>query len=301
MTAPALPRWLAVVSLLLIATTFASNHVAARVAFDHGTNVATAVAVRSSGAALFVAMLLYAARIPLRMTRATLMRALLIGVLLSVQSLFLYSAIARIPVALALLVFDTFPMMLGLLSWATGNGRPARHAFVAMALALAGLALALDVFGWTAHTAHAADGSMATGVAFAAAAALAFALVLLLTTRWLASTDGRLRSFVLMIVVATFAWLAGKTTGEFAWPHDGTGWIALALLTLFYSTAITALFVLLPRLGAVNNAAIMNFEPIAALLLAWLFLGQSMGTLQLTGGAIVIAAVVLLATVRSNA
>jgi len=301
MTAPALPRWLGASLLLLIATTFASNHVAARVAFDHGANVATAVAVRSSGAALFVWTLLRAARVPLHLARPTLLRALGIGALLSVQSLCLYSAVARIPVALALLVFNTFPMMLGLLAWATGHGRPRPRAFVAMGLALSGLALALDAFGWAGDAARSEDAAMAAGVALAATAALAFAAVLLLTTRWLADTDGRLRSFVLMLVVAAVALFAGSTTGDFAWPQDTTGWVALALLTLLYSSAITALFVLLPRLGAINNAAIMNFEPIAALLLAWIVLDQAMAPLQLVGAGIVVCAIVLLVTIRSGA
>ncbi|MDT3677965.1 MAG: DMT family transporter [Burkholderiaceae bacterium] len=299
MTAHALPRWLSASLLLLIATTFASNHVAARVAFDHGANVATAVAVRSSGAALFVFALLRAANIPLSLARPTLVRALGIGALLSIQSLCLYSAVARIPVALALLVFNTFPMMLGLLAWATGSGRPRPRAFVAMALALSGLGLALDAFGWSGQAAHADDAAMSSGVALAAIAALAFAAVLLLTTRWLGDTDGRLRSFVLMIVVASVALVAGKTSGDFAWPQDATGWIALALLTLLYSSAITALFVLLPRLGAVNNAAVMNFEPIAALLLGWVLLDQTMAPLQLLGAGIVVCAIVLLVTTRS--
>lgn len=300
MTAPALPRWLGAALLLLIATTFATNHVAARVAFDHGANVATAVAVRSSGTALFVWSLLRAARVPLQLSRPTLARALVIGALLSVQSLCLYSAIARIPVALALLVFNTFPILLGLLSWASGAGRPGPRAFAAMGLALAGLTLALDAFGWADDSLRADGPTMIAGVAFAAVAALAFAAVLLLTTRWLADTDGRLRSFVLMLVVAAVAIVAGKASGEFAWPWDGTGWGALGLLTLLYGSAITALFVLLPRLGAVNNAAIMNFEPIAALLLAWIALDQAMSSVQLLGAAIVVAAIVLLVTIRSD-
>lgn len=299
MTAPALPRWLSVSLLLLIAASFASNHISARIAFDHGTNVAAAVAVRSVGAAFFVWPLLYAARVPLRLARPTFARALVIGMLLSVQSLCLYSAVARIPVALALLVFNTFPMMFGLLSWATGMGRPHPRAFTAMAMALAGLALALDAFGWTGAGLRAGDAAMATGVSFAVIGAFAFALVLLLTTRWLGDTDGRLRSFVLMLVVAAIAIVAGKASGEFAWPRDGTGWVALALLTLFYSSAITALFVLLPRLGAVNNAAILNIEPIIALLLGWTVLGQSMAPLQMLGAMIVVAAILLLVMKRS--
>ena len=265
MTTSTLPRWLGVSLLLLIAVTFASNHVAARLAFDHGANVTTAVAVRSFGTALFVLVLLRRSGVAIRMPMPTLRRAAAIGVLISVQSLCLYSAVARIPVALALLAFNTFPLMLGLISWAAGGDRPSRRTFIAMPIALLGLSLALDVAGLARPAAGAASAdatASAIGVAFALGAAASFALALYLTTRWLASTDGRLRTLVLMVVVTAVAIAAGALGAGFDWPRDGIGWLALALLTVLYGSAITALFVLLPRLGAVNNAAVMNFEPI---------------------------------------
>jgi drug/metabolite transporter (DMT)-like permease len=67
---------------------------------------------------------------------------------------------------------------------------------------------------------------------------------------------------------------------------------------VFYGTAITALFVLLPRLGAVNNAAIMNFEPIAAMALGWVVLGQRIAPLQVAGALVVIGAIVVLTSGR---
>ena len=45
-------------TLLLIAFMMGANHVAARVAFDHGVDVATAVSVRSTVTALVVSALL---------------------------------------------------------------------------------------------------------------------------------------------------------------------------------------------------------------------------------------------------
>src|SRR5690606_40608247 len=113
-------------------------------------SVSTAVAVRSLGTALFVLVLLRVSRVSLRIPGPTLRRGLLIGVLVSVQSFCLYSAVARIPVALALLAFNTFPIMLGLVSWLAGGERPARRTLIAMPIALAGLALALDIAGLVA-------------------------------------------------------------------------------------------------------------------------------------------------------
>lgn len=301
MSTQPLPRWLGVALLLLIAAAFASNHIAARIAFDHGTNVTTAVAVRSSAAVVFVLALLRHAGVSPRMPRPTMRRAAAIGVLMAVQSLCLYSAVARLPVALALLAFNTFPLLLGLISWAAGAQRPSSRALVAMPVALVGLALALDAAGWAAPAGAARAvpaAAMAAGVAFALAGATAFAGALFFTTRWLDTTDGRLRTLVLMIVVAAVAIAVGLADGHFDWPRNPTGWLALAALSVLYSSGITGLFVLLPRIGAVNNAAVMNAEPIIALFLGWVVLDQRVAPIQVAGAFVVIGAIVMLTTGR---
>lgn len=283
-------RGLGIVLLLVMATVFGSNHVAARVAFEHGANVTTAVAFRSTGTALFVLALLLLNGISIRLPGKTLARSLLIGLLIAVQSYCLYSAVAVIPVALALLAFQTFPMVLALLSWISGGDRPSRRVRVAMPLALIGLALALDVLGKASGMAG-RWAEIGAGVLWAIGASLSFATALLLTTRWQGGMDGRLRSFLSMSVVAVVTLAGGAVTQSFALPVDGTGWIALVLLTVFYGTAFTAMFVLLPRLGTVNNAAVLNFEPIAVLGIAWLVLGQAVAPLQILGAFIVVGAI----------
>lgn len=286
-----IPRWLGIALLLAIAAIFGSNHIAARVAFDHGTNVTTAVAFRSTGTALFVLALLFLNGISLKIPGRTFAHSVLIGLLIAVQSYCLYSAVALIPVALALLAFQTFPMLLALISWVAGGERPSRRVLLAMPVALLGLALALDVWGKSGDIAG-RWAEVGAGVLWAIGASVSFAMALYLITRWLGGMDGRLRSFLFMSVVAVVTLAGGTVTNGFALPADGTGWIALALLTVFYGTAITSMFVLLPRLGAVNNAAVLNFEPIAVLGLAWLILGQAVMPLQIVGAFIVVGAIV---------
>ena len=277
--------------MLVIATIFGSNHIAARIAFEHGTNVTTAVVIRSAGTALFVLFLLLVNRVPLGMPHAMRGRAIVIGLLLTVQSYCLYSAVARIPVALALLAFNTHPLALSLLSWASGAERPQPRVLIAMPVALAGLGLALDVWGKSGDVAG-RWAEIGAGVLWATGASLSFASAMLLTTRWMGSMDGRLRSFLTMSVVAVATFAGGAAAGDFALPADGTGWVSLACLTAFYGTAITSLFVVLPRLGAVNNMAVLNFEPIAVLALAWLILDQAVAPLQVVGAFIVVGAIV---------
>ena len=296
--ATSISRPVGVALLLLIAATFGANHVAARLAFDHGANVATAVAMRSLGTALAVLVLLRLTGVPARLPAATARRALLIGVGVAVQSLCLYSAVARLPVALALLGFNTFPLLLGLISWAAGGERPSTRALLAMLIALAGLSLALDVPGRLASAPEQRAGQLLAGGGFAVAAAASVATALFRTTRWLDCNDVRRRTRCLKGVVLTVALVAGGGTIGFAFPADRTGWFALILLTALYGTAITGVFVLLPRLGAVNNAALMNFEPIAAMAMGWLVLDQRMAPIQIAGALVVVGAIVLLSTGR---
>ncbi len=282
---------------MFLASIFAANHIAARIAFDHGASVAAAVAVRSGATALVMIVLLRLAAVSLALPRATLARGLGIGLLVAVQSYCLYSAVAIIPVALALLAFNTFPMLLVLLTWAAGGEAPGRRALVAMPLALFGLVLALDILG-TLEAMAGRWAQIGAGVGWALGASTSFALVLFLTTRHLKNVDGRLRTLLTMGATAVAVGLAGAASSTLALPTDGIGWLGLVLLTVLYGTAITAIFTVVPRLGAASYTAALNFEPIAALILAWAILGQAVAARQLVGALIVVGAVILIGSKR---
>ena len=287
------PQLAGFLTLLLIAWLMASNHVAARLAFDHGVNVPTAVVVRSGVTALVVGALLWLQRVPL-VLGARQRRALpLIGLLIGVQSLCLYSAVARLPVALALLVFNSFPLMTALWARLLYAHRPERAVLIAMPVILLGLVLALDVLGAASGLGAAGQWHrIGTGVAFALGASATFGLALVLTQHEAGDLDGRLRTFATMAIVGVLAGAAALAQGGLALPQAAPGWWGLGLLSLLYGTGITLLFTVLPRLGVVGNSAIMNVEPVFALVLAWLVLGQAVASVQVAGALIVVATVV---------
>jgi len=292
-----LPRWVGIAILLVIAVAFSLNHVAARVAFDHGASVVTGVVFRSGGTALAVATLLLALRAPFAVTAPTAGRALVIGIVVAVQSYCIYAAVARLPVALALLTFNSYPMVFALMAWAGGQGRPSLRAFLAMLTALLGLALALDI-ARTGGELAARWSEIGAGVAYATGASLSFALVLFLNARWLHGVDGRLRSLLAMTSCCAAALAGALATGTLVLPADGTGWLGLALLTLFYGSAITALFVVQPRMRAASDIGVLNFEPVALLFLGWAILGQELAPPQIAGALVVIGAIVALGTAK---
>ena len=286
-------------TLLLIALMMGANHVAARLAFDHGADVATAVALRSSVTAAVVGLLIAWHRVPLHLNARNKRALLGIGVLLGVQSLSLYSAVARLPVALALLAFNTYPLWTALWARLIYKHRAEPRVLRAMPVMLLGLALALDVFGAASGLGAAAQwGRIGTGVAFALTAAATFGLALVLTQHEAGALDGRVRTAASMGIVALIALAGVGVQGGFHWPQAAPGWWGLALLTLLYGTAFTIMFTVLPRLGVVGNSAIMNIEPVFALLLAWAVLGQAIAPVQIAGGLLVVATVVWLARRR---
>ncbi|MBS0434942.1 MAG: DMT family transporter [Proteobacteria bacterium] len=285
----------AFLTLLLIALLMGANHVAARVAFNHGADVATAVVFRSAVTALVVGTLLVLQGVPLKLT-AKHRRALpAIGVLIAIQSLCLYSAVARLPVALALLAFNTYPLWTALWARVVYAHRPERRVLMAMPVMLVGLALALDVFGAASGLGAAGQWSrIGAGVAFALGAAATFGLALVFTQHEAGDLDGRVRTAATMGQVALLALAGVAVQGGFHLPHDAAGWWGLAGLTLLYGTGFTIMFTVLPRLGVVGNSAIMNVEPIFALVLAWAVLGQAIAPSQVAGGLIVVGTVMWL-------
>ena len=186
------PPLVGVIALLLIATAMGSNHVAGRLAFDHGTSVPLAVVTRAGVTALLMALLVRQAGLSLALPRMTLAGAAAAGLLMSLQSLCLTSAVARMPVALALLVFNTF----GLSTVSTG-------------LVLGGTAALMTVLRLDRHLNTALFSS---AIAFSGYGPL---VAWYIPNRWLDYLMGSLRA------LAAALWLPPKATSCCAAPRQG--------------------------------------------------------------------------------
>lgn len=271
----------AIVILLGVASAFASNHLCARIAFDHGAAVATGVSVRATFTALFLFFVMRVQGVKIAIPRELRGATLLAGVLIATQSYTLYSAVAIIPPALALLVFQTSPMLYVLLTWALGKEKPRWSALPPMILALVGLALALNVRG---------GDHMVAGVAWAFASGLSMTVVYYLNANALKALDGRLRTFAMTAVTAVLVVVLASAAGAQALPREAAGWAGLALLAVFYCIAMMVLFYVLPRVPATSTGA-LNFEPIALLVLTWIFLGHTLSALQVLGAFVTVGAI----------
>ena len=282
-------------TLLLVALMMGANHVSARFAFNNGVDVVTAVSFRSAVTALVVGLILWQQKVQIQIQTQHQKYLLIIGGLIAVQSVCLYSSVARLPVALALLAFNTYPLSTAFWARVLYKHQPEKAVIWSMPLILFGLALALDVLGAASGLGAAEHwAQIGTGVAFALAASATFGLALVYTQHETAGLDGRLRTFSTMTLVGILAIAVAISQGGFHMPQAPAGWWGLGMLTFLYGTAFTILFTVLPKLGVVGNSAIMNVEPVFALMLAWALLDQAIAPIQLVGAALVVGTVMWL-------
>jgi drug/metabolite transporter (DMT)-like permease len=80
------------------------------------------------------------------------------------------------------------------------------------------------------------------------------------------------------------------------WPGTTAGWLAVAGIALVSTVAaITLFFAGLERIGPTQASTLSTVEPLFTVLLAAVVLGETIAPLQLAGGALILAAVILLA------
>jgi drug/metabolite transporter (DMT)-like permease len=162
-----------------------------------------------------------------------------------------------------------------------------------MGLALMGMVLTVSPTGSETSPARSAlDG---LGVAFVLASAVWYSGYILLSERALRGSGTLVpTAWILLGGFTTFGmitWLRGE------WRVDLTpSQAAILLAMILFSTIIpiSAFLAGLKRVGPTTASLLSTLEPVFTVLLAVAFLAESLSTRQATGGALVLAAVVVL-------
>jgi drug/metabolite transporter (DMT)-like permease len=242
------------------------------------------VTLRSLGAALVVALWLALTRQAVLPQGIERRYAIIIGLLIGVQSFAHYTAFSLIHIGLAVLVFFLFPMFTLIATAVMERRLPAPTQIVAVLIAFVGLALALAP-GWS--------GAMAGGVALALLAATTFTVYYILAGRWFKTKDPRPRTVVMLAMAGMPVALIGAGGGYFATPHSIPGWLAAFAVPVFYLIGFVAMMHAVRVIGPVQATMLMNVEPIATLIIAALLTEQSLAPIQWVGASLVVAALFL--------
>jgi len=275
--------WLPVLGLFAVAVTLGAGHVCARLAFTNGVTVLTAATLRSLCAALLLWVLLRLRRTAVLPLPPEFRATLVLGLLIAAQTVLIQVAVALMPATLAILFFYTYPFFTGLGAALLGDERFSGRLAAALVAAFAGLALVLGV---------GAEPVSLAGLAAAIGAALSFAAAVVLTPRLAPGLAAPLRTFYMLAATAALFVAVLSATLDVQLPQNEPGWIGLAGLALFYAAGIIALFLLLPLLGPVQSSVVLNLEPVAVAIIAWIALGEALTGVQIAGAVIVVAAVI---------
>lgn len=287
------PAWIGAALAAAVALSFAGNTATARIAFDYGSTPLTMNASRLFVAGILLFVVLKAIGVPTWLPPRTRLLAWALGPLMFFYQYALLSAIDMIPLALAILVFYTFPIMTGIVSWTTGRETPSWAGIAAVLLAFAGLALALDVGGGDLDP---------LGVALAFLSAVGLTAMLQVNHRLVGSGDSRPVTLNMIAAATVTAAIVVALDGGIALPSGSVGWTAFSISVLLFSFAVINMFVAMTMIGPVRMALTMNLEPVASMLLGVYLLSQPLSAIQIAGGALVIIAVLMvrLAPARSR-
>ena len=256
--------------------------VIASIAFAHGTSPLTILLLRFTALMVMIPLLIRARGLTLRVAPRAALIAVVIGAVFLAQTGGYLASVSYIPIALAVLLFYTYPLLTALLGAVLDRRRPHGLEIVGLALAFAGLALALQVSLQSLDV---------RGIGFAALAACAAAIVLNSTQRVLQHIPSLPVSFFTSVGALVVCLVLIATGGNMDWPNSEPGWWALfaSVITfvIFYPTMIIGI----ERVGAVPSALIFNLEPPFTIVLAAWWLGETLTPIQLLGAAIVVVAV----------
>jgi drug/metabolite transporter (DMT)-like permease len=267
------------------ATTFALGSTVIRFAYNAGAGTLTIVMTRTTIAAAALALLLAVQRVPLRLAPRERWAAPLIGLVMAGYSGAFYMGLEYMPVGLTVVTFYTYPIVTGLILWATGRERIGTGGMIALPLAFLGLMLALDVSGRSFSL---------IGAAWAMLGSLGFAAVLILSALLLPKqADTRPRTLVMLATAGLACIVATAVSGAVWFPTNAGGWTALLGSALCYAVAMTSILYAAAALGATRVAVVMNVEPLASIVLTFLILGERLRPIQLVGALCVVAAIFL--------
>jgi drug/metabolite transporter (DMT)-like permease len=272
---------------LLSAVAFSTGMVFGRVALEDGAGVLTILALRYAGAGLIFWGLVRLSGQPLP-DRQPAARVVGLGaVVLAAQAALIYAALSRLDAGLVTLLLYTFPAMVAVASVAIGREQPSLRKAGAVVVATVGIGFVL-----LGDAQLSADG---LGIVMALASAACAA-------GWVLSSDRMLRGMSALVVSALVSsgaaftlWIAGLATGTLVLGFGLAGWAAIVGTILITTVvAISTSLAGMARVGPTVASVLLTVEVPLAVTWAIVLLGERLQPLQLVGGALVVAAVLLL-------
>ena len=213
--------------------------------------------------------------------------SLLMGVLFAIAALAAFVALQRLPGSTYIVLFFTYPAMVVLLSFIMGE-KTGLRALLAMVMALIGVALTVPDFA----TADAGD---LIGIGLALFNALIVAFYYLLARRALAGVEDVSRAsatimFGTLLILLLMVPLRGLQLPQ----NTETVFGLVAVASLGTVLPVFAINLAIQRIGPARASLASTVEPVMAMIVAMVLLGEVIVGLQWLGAALIVGSVIIL-------
>jgi drug/metabolite transporter (DMT)-like permease len=229
---------------------------------------------------------------PPRRELAVLAVATLVALILNLA---IFGAFARVPIAIALLGFYTYPAMVAVVAIVSGTEKPSPATLVALVLALAGMAIVV-AGGFDPSTGSAMD---PLGVALGLLAAASQTVFVTISRRGYPSIPAD--QAIAVILGGTFGGcvaiaLLTAQVSQLTLPFGRPDLLAILVVAGSLGAAIPSLFFLssIRLIGGMRTGILMLFEPVVGVTLAAILLHEGIRPIQVLGAIGVLGAALVL-------
>ncbi len=278
-------RYIGITFIIISAVSFGAMPIFARLAYASGADPATLLFLRFGMGAAVMLGILFVSKTPFP-RGLILLELILLGAIGYVgESLAYFTALTMASAGLVALMLYIYPALVTALSVIFLKEHLTTPKIVALFLALSGTALTIQITS---------RGSM-IGILLGIAAAVDYAIYILLGSR-IVRRSGSIGSTTIIIASTAGVYAVIAPIHGLAFPASALGWIAVLAIALISTVlAFVTFFAGLKRIGPTSAATLSTFEPIVAVALAAVVLGESITPFQALGGMLILVAVVILA------
>jgi drug/metabolite transporter (DMT)-like permease len=281
------PQRLVGVALIAVsAASFGAMAILARLAYDSGADPTAVLFLRFAMAGAVMAAIMRLRGDPWPRGRLLAGLAAMGGLGYVGQSFSYFTALTMASAGLVALLLYLYPVMVTVLAALVLHERvtPVKAAALAMALGGSAMTVGPEV-----------GGGRLGGILLGVAAPAIYSVYILVGSRLTPQAGSIPSSAVIMLAAAVVFGVLFAVQGP-ALPGTVAGWAAVVAISLVCTVlAIVTFFAGLARVGPADAATLSTLEPVVTLVLAAAVLGERFGAMQLVGGVLILAAVLVLA------
>jgi drug/metabolite transporter (DMT)-like permease len=275
------------------ATAFGTLAIFAKLGYASGLGTEQTLAFRFLLAAIGMTVLAFAlGQNPLLLERRRLLTLLGLGAIVyTAQSLTYFIALRSLPASLVVLIAYIYPSLVVVAGWLFLRRSVSAWHGVALAASFAGVALLVGGARFQLSWA------LAWPLVLALASPTVYTGYILIGERVMTAVPAVAASAVIMSGAALSFCILAALNHQLAPPQNASGWaVGIGIALLPTMVAISLFLAGLPRVGAARAALLSTWEPVVTVLLAVVLLGDQLSIVQVLGGVLVIAAVIVVQT-----